>query len=73
MTYRQVYTVTDNRVVIILPSAFKDKQVVITVDDTLNTQKDNMALMSIAASDPQYLADLNEVNDDFNSIDHETL
>lgn len=73
MTFRQIYTVTNDRIVIILPNSFKDKQVMVTVDDEPGTQTDNMRLMKQAATDPLYMADLNEVNDDFNNIDHETL
>jgi hypothetical protein len=73
MTYRQTYKVTDNTLVITLPLAFKDKQVVVTIDDMAGGQKDKWSLMKQAAQDPLYLADLNEVNDDFKNIDHETL
>ncbi len=73
MTYRQTYKVTDSTLVITLPPGFKDKQVVVTVDDMPPGQKDKLSLMKQASQDPLFLADLNEVNDDFNSIDHETL
>lgn len=73
MTYRQVYKVTDNTLVITLPYGFKDKQVVVTIDDMAGGIKDKMTLMKQAAQDPLYLADLNEVNEDFKNIDHETL
>ena len=32
-----------------------------------------MAMMKLAAKDPLFLADLKEVNDDFEGIEHETL
>jgi hypothetical protein len=73
MVYRQVYKVIDNRVVVTLPAAFKDKQVVVTVDDIPASQSDKLALMKQAAHDSLFLAGLNEVNDDFKNIDHETL
>jgi len=73
MTYRQVYKVTEDRLTITIPPAFKDKQVTVTIDDMANGQKDKLSLMKQAARDPLYLADLNEVNDDFKNIDHETL
>jgi len=73
MTYRQTIRVTDNTLVIKLPYEFKDKQVVVTVDDMGSSQKDKLSLMQQAAQDPMYLADLNDVNDDFKNIDHETL
>jgi len=73
MTYRQVFTVKDNKLVLDLPAGFKDKQVVVTVDDMPVTTLDKIALMRQAANDPLYLADLQEVNDDFRHIEHETL
>lgn len=66
MTYRQVYKVTDNTLVITLPLGFKDRQVTVTIDDMLSAQKDKLALMQQAVQDPLYMADLNEVNEDFN-------
>lgn len=68
-----MFKVTDNKLVITLPPGFKDKEVVVTIDDMPNGQKDKLLLMRQAAQDPLYLADLNEVNDDFKTIDHETI
>lgn len=73
MTYRHVYRVKDNTLVIELPSGFKGKEVVVTVDDTPTVQMEKMKLMELASKDPLYLQDMNEVNDDFKYIDHETL
>ena len=73
MVYRKVYKVTNGSLNITIPPAFKDKQVVVTIDDAPVSQKDKLSLMEKAANDPLYLADLNEVNDDFKGIDHETL
>jgi len=73
MTYRQVYRVTDNTVIITLPAGFKNKQVVITVDDVAADNNDKLSLMRKASKDPMYLSDMKEVNDDFGPIDHETL
>jgi hypothetical protein len=64
MTYKQTYTVTDNTLVITLPLAFKDKQVVVTIGFGCG-QRDKLSLMKQASLDPLYLADMNEVNDDF--------
>ena len=69
MTYRQTYKVTDNTLVITLPLAFKDKQVVVTIDDMGVERKDKLSLMKQASIDPLYLADLNEVNNDFSNIE----
>lgn len=73
MTYRQVLKVTENTLIITLPLAFKDKQVVVTIDEMAGVQNDKFSLMKLASQDPLFLADLNEVNDDFKHIDHETL
>lgn len=73
MTYRQTMTVKDNTLVIKLPFGFKDKKVVVTVDDMDVAQNEKMSMMRQAAKDPLYLADLNDVSEDFNNIDHESL
>jgi hypothetical protein len=73
MTYQQTIKVTDNTLIIKLPYEFKDKQVVVTVDDMASGQRDKILLMREAVKDPMYIADLNDVNDDFKNIDHETL
>jgi hypothetical protein len=73
MTYSQFYKVTDSKLVITLPPEFKDKRVLVTIDDKAATEKDKMTLMKLAANDPLFLSDLKEVNDDFEGIEHETL
>lgn len=69
MTYRQTYKVTDNTLVITLPFAFRDKQVVVTIDDMGVERNDKLSLMKQASLDPLYLADMNEVNEDFKKAD----
>ena len=73
MTYSQFCKVTDSKLVITLPPAFKNKQVLVTVDDKVTGEKDKIALMKLAAKDPLFLSDLKEVNNDFEGIEHETL
>jgi len=77
MTYSQLYKITDTQLIITLPAFFKDKQVMVTVDDIVISKaspaNEKMALMKVAAQDPLYLSDLKEVNDDFGSFEHETL
>lgn len=72
MTHSQLYKVTDNQLVITLPPAFRNKQVRVTIDDAVVIGTDKMALMKQAAKDPLFLADLKEVNDDFEGIEHES-
>ena len=74
MTYRQIYDVSNNKLVINLPDSFKNKkQVLVTLDDSVETFAEKLALLKQASSDPLFLSDVKEVNDDFGSIDHETL
>jgi hypothetical protein len=74
MTLRRVYEVKNNRLIINLPDNFKDKKkVLVTVDDAVDTKAEKISLMESAASDPLFMADIKEINDDFGGIEHETL
>jgi len=73
MTYQQHYKVSDSKLVITLPPGFKNKEVLVTIADVKKTQTDKRTLMKQASLDPLYLADLKEVNADFEIIEHETL
>jgi hypothetical protein len=73
MTFKRLYKVNDNKLIITLPAEFRDKQVLVTIDDKVSLRDDKMTLMKQAIADPMYLADLKEVNDDFAGINHETL
>jgi hypothetical protein len=73
MTYSQLYKVSDTKLVITIPPGFKNKQVLVTIADIKSVEHDKKALMKQAATDPLYLADLKEVNADFEAIEHETL
>jgi hypothetical protein len=70
MTLTKLYKVTDNQLIITLPIGFKDKQVLVTIDDKPSLNKDKISMMKLAAKDPLYLSDLQEVNDDFEGIEH---
>lgn len=65
MTHSHLHKVDDTQLVITLPEAFKNKQVRVTIDDRLTPEDEKLALMKLAASDPLFLADMNDVNDDF--------
>ena len=74
MTYRQVYPVNNNQVIIILPPDFSNKkQVTIIVDDQIDTKAQKLDQLKEAANDPLFLADIKEIHQDFEAIDHETL
>ena len=65
ITLTKVYKVTDNQLIITLPVGFKDKQVLVTIDDKPSLNEDKISMMKLAAKDPLYLSGLQEVNDDF--------
>jgi len=73
MTYQSHFKVSDNNLIIKLPSGFNNKEVLVTITDTESHEAEKISLMKQAAKDPLYLADLKEVNDDFESIEHETI
>ena len=68
MTLTKLYKVTDNQLIITLPVGFKDKQVLVTIDDKPSQIDDKISMMELAAKDQLYLSDLQEVNDDFEGI-----
>jgi hypothetical protein len=72
MIIKQICSVKDNRLIINLPKTFKEgKQVLVIIDDDLNLRADKIALMQKASSDPLYLADLAEIEEDFDFADSE--
>jgi hypothetical protein len=74
MSYRSVYEVTDNQLVINLPKEFKNKmKVLVTIDDIIDSNATKLLLLKQAATDPLFLADVEEVRSDFDPIDNEGL
>jgi len=72
MTYRIVCEIKNNQVVITLPPNFEHKnQVVVYLEDESDSFQKKMDLMRQASTDPLFLADLNEVAEDFDNIDSE--
>jgi len=72
MTLKQICSVKDNRLIIHLPKSFKEgRRVLVVVDDELNSRQDKMTLMQIAAVDPLFLADIDEIEKDFDFSDSE--
>ena len=72
MTLKQICNVKDNRLIINLPQSFKEgRRVMVIIDDELNVREDKMVLMQKAAKDPLYLADMAEVEEDFDFADSE--
>jgi len=74
MTYRQVCSVNNNQVVVTLPADFSNKkQVTVVVDDQVDTKAQKLDQLKQASQDPLFLADIKEIHQDFDSIDHENL
>jgi hypothetical protein len=74
MTYRFVCPVNNNQVVVTLPATFSNmKQVTVFVDDYVDIKSQKIEMMKMASNDPLFLADIKEIQEDFDSIDHETL
>ena len=74
MTYKIICPVKDNQVIVILPPDFTDKkQVTIYVDDQVDVRYQKLESLKMASNDPLFLADIKEIQHDFDSIDHETL
>ena len=65
--------VSNQQLVLDLPESFQQKRVMVIIEDLIGTQASKLELMKQAASDPLYLADQAEVQDDFRSIDGETM
>ena len=74
MVVKQVCDVKNEQIVIPIPDVFRGKKsVLITIDDTIESYTDKIALMKKASCDPHFLADMQEVDDDFAPIEHETI
>ncbi len=74
MTLKQIYEVKNNQLIINLPAGFKNKKkVLVIVDDSVDVISDKMAAMKTAATDPLFLADIQQVKEDFDAADTETL
>lgn len=74
MTYKIVCPVQNNQVILTLPPDFKDKnQVTVYIDDQVDLKSSKLESLKMASNDPLFLADIREVNNDFDFIDNETL
>ena len=69
-----MYDVTNSEIVIHLPATLlNNRKVMVTVEDMIVSNADKVALLKIAATDPLFLAEVKEANDDFKSIYNESL
>ena len=74
MTYKMVCTVKDNQIVLTLPPDLRDKkEVTIIIDDHVDSKSLKIEILKMASTDKLFLADVQEIQQDFDSIDHETL
>ena len=74
MTFRLVCAVNNNQIIVTLPPNFGDKkQVTVVVDDFVDSKAKKIELLKNATKDALFLADIKEINQDFDSIDHENL
>jgi uncharacterized protein (DUF427 family) len=74
MTYKQICTVKNNQVIITLPPNFENKkQVTVVIDDVIDSRAQKLQLLKEASDDPLFLADVDEIQRDFDASDDETL
>lgn len=75
MSFREIFDVPkDHQLVINLPQNFPPKRkVIVTVEEMSLSKKEKMKLMKRAVSDPLFIRDMNEVNNDFDPISDESL
>ncbi|MCE2892858.1 MAG: hypothetical protein LW721_00365 [Flammeovirgaceae bacterium] len=74
MSHKNIYEVNDNQLIINLPKEFKNKmKVLVTIDDITDSYASKLLLLKQAATDPLFLADVEEVSNDFDPIDNEAL
>lgn len=75
MTIKQVLTVKNSLLTVKLPPRFTTgKRVVVTVEEEESiSRKQKLTLLKKSTKDPLFQIDIQEVADDFDSIDSESL
>jgi len=75
MTFERTYELKDNNQLIIrLPDRFKSKKRVrVIIEDIDEDNKSKIESLKRAAKDPLFLSDVQEIQDDFQYSDKETL
>jgi hypothetical protein len=51
----------------------KKQQVTVVIEDVIDTKAQKLEQLKAALNDPLFLADIKEVQNDFDAVDHETL
>ena len=65
--------VDNQRITLDLPASFRSKRVTVVVEDIADERAAKLNLMREASTDLLYLADMQEVQADFQAIDGESL
>ena len=74
MTASQVYSTNNNQIIIDLPEKFRGKEkLLITIDDHVETKSEKLIKMKNAQNDPLFLADIKEVEKDFEAIENNEI
>jgi len=74
MTLTRIYQVEDNKVIISLPAIFRNrKELLITVNDVVDSKISKLNALKKAAKDPLFLANIIEINNDFSAVEYENL
>lgn len=74
MTYKIICPVKNSQIIVPLPADFLDKkQVTMYVDDQVDSRLQKLEALKKASNDTLFLADIQEIKNDFDYIDHETL
>lgn len=72
MTLSMICQVSNNQIIVNLPPEFASKKEVhVEIDDIISERDRKLELMRKATSDVLFLADIEEIKHDFNSIDGE--
>jgi hypothetical protein len=68
-----IQTSNNDSLVIVIPEAFKSRQVRVTVEIDRLSKEEKIKRMQIAENDPLYKSDMEEISADFIHIDNENL
>ncbi|GAB3748122.1 hypothetical protein [Spirosoma pomorum] len=73
MTWKRIVDVHDQQIVINLPADFRQKKVLVVVEDIGESKAEKITRLKQASSDPLFLADIEEIRADFKAVDGEGL
>lgn len=73
MTVKQKYKIKGDQLIIELPEGLKSsgKEILVTIEDVSEINKDKVELMKKAATDPLFLKDIKDLSIDFEFSDLE--